>query len=412
MTSSPGFLLVRDIWHSRIGRALQGLIALQLIGILGLWALGRLHKVGLLDPPLPPGDEWSLFDCFYFTTIALTTAGFGETLSHTGSLAAYPDARAFSALLLLCGMIATAYFLSSATAFFVEGDLKRVLARRRMEQQIARMSGHFIVCGIGQTGRHIADELRLCGKACVIVDDHPEHLEELPEEERALLIEGDATRDETLREAGIERAAGLAAVLADDKDNLFLTITARQLNPNLRIVSKAIDLPTQSKLLRAGADAVVSPNFIGGLRIASELIRPSVVSFIDAMVRGKNNPVRFGEARVGRAASGKTLRQLDLPRKIGLVVVALRPAGRDEFVYNPGPDTRVEEGWVLVVMGDVEKLSQLSQLVSDGDQTVVVRAATTGHERAELERRISDRQPGDRAAGGSPTDGGWARPGS
>jgi voltage-gated potassium channel len=381
--------VARELWRSRIGGALRGLVALQFGATLGLFLLGLLHERGLLTPQLPPGEHWSMFDCFYFATITITTVGFGETVSPTGSIASYPDVRAYTAIVLMLSMVTTAYLLSSATAFFVEGDLKHVLERRRMERRIAALSGHFIVCGAGQIGRHIAEEVLLSGQELVIVEADRSHVALLPEAAQALTIVGDADKDENLLAAGIERAAGLAAALADDKDNVFLTLTARQMNPRLRIVAKAVDMLTRTKLVKAGADAVVSASYIGGLRMASELVRPTVVSFLDVMMRKKDAAVRFAEVTVGAKHGGVSLKDLDIRQRTGLLVVAVKPPGDEAFVYNPGPTLPIQPGAVLVVMGGPDQVVQLERLVGGAGPVTIVKDATRRHERVDIEERLA-----------------------
>lgn len=355
--------VVLEIYNSRIGSAIKGFLFLLFSGSLGFYVLGLLHEEKVIKPVIEHVDHWSVFDCVYFTAITLSTVGYGETLGKNQDLHDYPDVRMFNVALVLGGMIATAYFLSSATAFFVEGDLKRVLERRRMLKMIAGLRGHYIICGAGQTGRHIAEEVSRSGKESVVIDAEPRNIAALAEHGiKANSIVGDAMKDETLLEAGIERATGLAAALTDDKDNLFLVISARQLNPKLRIISKAIDMPTRTKLLRAGADGVVASNYIGGLRMASELVRPAVVNFLDQMLRNKDAPVRFAEVVVGRCP-GQTLAELEVWRRTGLPILAVRQPNSDAFTYNPTPDTPVSPGTVFVVMGEVERVKKLEAFV-------------------------------------------------
>ena len=358
------------IYRSRIGSAVKGLLLLLCLGTGGFYTLGFCHREGLLHPVLVKGEYWSIFDCLYFTTITLSTVGYGETLGGKNQdLHDFADVRFFTVILLLGGMIAMAYFLSSATAFFVEGDLKRVLEKRRMLKQIGQLVDHYIICGAGQTGRHIAEEITRSGKGCVVIDAETRNIAELAEHGvKAFTMIGDATKDETLLEAGIERAAGLAAALADDKDNLFLVISARQLNPKLRIISKAIDMPTRTKLLKAGADGVVASNYIGGLRMASELVRPTVVNFLDQMLRNRDAPIRFAEVEVGHVA-GKTLADLDLHKKTGIPILAVRQPQKEAFQYNPPPETPVTAGTVLVVMGEVDRVKRLESLVQSNQGT-------------------------------------------
>jgi voltage-gated potassium channel len=371
--------LLGEIWRSRIGGASRGLVSLLVMSTVGCWVLGQLHERGLLQPQLPPGERWTLLDCLHYMTITITTVGYGESCTPSGSLAPYPDVRLYTVVVLLVSMVAVAYFLASATAFFVEGDLKRVLERRRMQREIANLSDHFIVCGAGQTGRHIAEELNASGRRCVVIDEDAANIEALSPAQRELAVVGDAARDEALKEAGIERAAGLAAALPDDKDNLFLTISARQLNPKLRIISKAVDLHTRAKLLKAGADGVVSANFIGGLRIASELMRPTVVSFLDVMMRSKDSRTRFAEVTAGGKVDGKTLGEVDPRRGAGLVVIAVKQPGEETFVYNPGPETALREGTVLVVVGEPEKVARLEELVCNRRGTSQLIKTPTSH---------------------------------
>ncbi len=355
--------VVLEIYRSRIGSAIKGLFLLLGTGTIGYWTLGQLHEHHVLNPPLPAGEHWSLSECLYFTAISLSTVGYGETITSNGSLAGFTDVRMFTVGVLLLGMIATAYFLSSATAFFVEGDLKRVLEKRRMLKQIAALTGHYIICGAGQTGRHIAEEVTRSGKECVIIDTETRPIAELADHGvKVHSIIGEATKDETLIEAGIERAIGLAASLPDDKDNLFLVISARQLNPKLRIVAKAVDMPTRGKLLKAGADGVVASNYIGGMRMASELVRPNVVNFLDQMLRSKEAPVRFAEVVVG-ACEYATLAALDSVKRAGLPILAIKSPRQEGFTYNPSPESRLGPGTVLVVMGEVDSLKKLEDLV-------------------------------------------------
>lgn len=367
--------LLRHIYRSRLGTSVRVLFLIMIGGAIGFWFLGGLHELGFIAPRLKPEEHWSFLDCLYMTTISITTAGYGETLMADG-LKNFPDVRIFTMFVLLAGMIGGAYFVSSATAFFVEGDLKHVLERRKMLKTIGELRGHYIVCGAGSTGRHIAEEIAATGKDVVVIDDDPKNVAVLHEgKSKVNSLIGDATSDETLREAGIMHARGLAAVLANDKDNLFLTISARQLNPNLRIISKAIDLPTQTKLQRAGADGVVSPQFIGGLRIASELVRPAVVSFLDEMLRAKETPVRFAEVTIGTEHAGRTLSQLDVTGRTGLPVLAIkRPGGH--YVYNPAADVKLDPGTVIVTMGEIARVQKLEESLGDHGSRFLGRGLT------------------------------------
>jgi voltage-gated potassium channel len=231
------------------------------------------------------GDgRWSWFDCFYMTIITLSTVGFAETLEGMNEM---PEARGVTLTLIVLGSGTLLYFISSLTALIVEGDLQGILRRRGMQRAIGTLNKHVIVCGIGTTGWHIATELRAVGVPFVVVDTNRERLDELNEEfeEGLLYVHGDATDDHVLELAGVERARGVISALNDDKANLFVTISARALNPTARIVAKSIEPSTERKLRRAGADAVVAPNYIGGVRLFSEMVSPKTVAFLDRIVQ-------------------------------------------------------------------------------------------------------------------------------
>lgn len=239
-----------------------------------------------------------------------------------------------------------------------------------MEKEIAALENHYIVCGAGQTGIHAVHEVVETGHECLIIEDSEERREKaLQRFPGTIIVEGDATSDEELINAGIERARGLIATLSNDKDNLFLTLTARLMNSSLYIVSRAIDPDMKPKLLKAGANSVVSPNQIGGLRIASEMLRPHVVNFLDRMLRGKN-PVRVEEARMplNSPQAGKRLKDLHIPSKTGLLIVAYSADDQPEsFIYNPGPDLVVEPGSVMYFIGNLDQQHRLEKILAGND---------------------------------------------
>jgi voltage-gated potassium channel len=291
------------------------------------------------------------------TVITLSTVGFGEVIETTHS----PQARIFTMVLILSGMGILLYSLSTVTAFMVEMDLFDIFKRRKMNQDIKNMRNHFIVCGAGSTGACIVDELKKTDTNYLVIERDPERLESLRKLGDVFYIEGDATEDDVLLRAGIEHARGLAAALSTEKDNLFLTLTARQLNPSIRIVARGLDDSVNQKLRKAGANAVVSPTFIGGLRMASELIRPSVVSFLDTMLRDTAGAIRFGELHITQASRfvDQTIKSTRL-RESNLLVVALKEAGNPKFIYNPPADTTLREGMTLVVLGESKQINELS----------------------------------------------------
>ena len=309
------------------------------------------------------GPEWSLLDAIYMTIITLTTVGFGEIQD----LSANPYARILTIFIILFGMGSLLFVVSTVTGFIVEGELTNVFGRRKMLKEISNLKNHFIVCGIGDIGSTIAKELKLTNRDFVVVDTDSERLENLNAIENILYINDDATHDDTLVNAGIHKAQGLITVLPDDKDNLFVTLTAKQLNPNLRIVSKGIDEHTIKKLKMAGADSVVLSNAIGGLRMVSELIRPAVVGFLDKMLRAQNGKsYRFEDVKIPANSKfiGQTLAKANLLHNTRVLLVAMREKGGD-FVYNPESSSIIKDETVIVVMGESLETKRVREWVEN-----------------------------------------------
>lgn len=307
-------------------------------------------------------EGWPFLDALYMTTITLSTVGFQEVhpLSTGGRLVAIA--------LILGGTGSLAYGLSVVTAFIVEGELRDVLGKRRMEKALARLHGHVIVCGAGETGKHVVEELLRTHTPCVVIEQNLARLKHLERFGPTPVIEGDATDGDVLTRARIEVARGLITTLPSDKDNLFVILTAREMNPKLRIVSRAVEDESHPKLRKAGADAVVSANQIGGLRMASEMIRPHVVSFLEAMMRDPDRVLRLEQAEVvpGSPAVGRTLGDLDLVNRVGLVVIAKRQGAGGEYEYNPKASSRLKAGDFLIVCGEAGQVEALREVLARG----------------------------------------------
>lgn len=339
---------VEDSRRQIIGRLVVAVIVLNTLVFLGAasyYAIGQ--------------GRWSWFDCVYMTVITASTVGFGETLP---GMDAIPAARYVTLALIILGSSTLLYFLSNITVLFIESDLQGILRVRRMQKRIAEASGHIIVCGAGSTGEHVIRELVATSTPFVIVDSNPDRVAVLSEdlETELMHVIGDATDDHSLMAAGIERARGVIAALSDDKDNLFITITVRHLNDRARIVAKAIEASSIPKLRRAGATAVVSPNQIGGMRLVSEMVRPTAMEFLDRMLR-TDKGLRIEEACIpeGSAVAGKTLAEARL-RDTGALVLAVR--GVDgAFRYNPGGDVVLEVGATLIVIAHAEDHQRLNE---------------------------------------------------
>jgi voltage-gated potassium channel len=301
-------------------------------------------------------ERWSWFDSLYMTVITLATVGYGEI--HPLSV----PGRIFTIFLIMGGMGIILYGVTEVTTFIVEGEMTGFLRRRRMQKAVGKLSNHYIVCGSGKTGMHVVEELVRTKRACVVVEQHHERAEHLAEE-GFLVIHGDATEDSALREGGIERAAGLVTTLPNDKDNLFVVITARGLNSKLRIVSKVLEIRSREKFLRNGADSAVSANFIGGLRMASELVRPDAVNFLDSMLRD-NSDLRVEDITVGAQSryNGVTLAHCDALQKHGILLVSMKHKG--ETLFNPVHQTKLHPGDSLVVIGTPDELQAARQVLA------------------------------------------------
>jgi voltage-gated potassium channel len=304
------------------------------------------------------GGRWHVGDCLYMTITTLATVGFGELLPGMSQM---PLARLWTVGVILSGSGIIVYWVSSFTALIVEGDLRGVLRRRRMDKLIAKMRNHVVVCGAGTTGVHAIRELIETRTPFVVIDHSHERLHGLSIEysDRIVYIQGEATDDAVLEAAGVTRAAGVLVMLHEDRDNLFCTLSARALNAKVRIVSKAVEHSSQPKLLRAGADRVVSPNYIGGMRLASEMIRPTVVEFLDTMLRG-DDQLRIEEVRVPGQSPivGRSLREVDFRGTLGTLVLAVRD-DTGGYHFNPGPESVIRAGDTLILMAHADEVMRI-----------------------------------------------------
>ena len=322
------------------------------------------------------GDgRWSLEQVFYFTVITISTVGFGETLPGMNEV---PYARLWTIVLIFSGSGTLLYFVSTFTAFIIESDIQGAIRRRNMQKRIDQLSGHYIVCGVGSTGIHVVEELMNTNHALVVVDHNEENLLRLADRlgtQKFLYVQGDATDDEVLLQAGIERAVGVIAALTDDKDNLYVTLSAYQLaggrakSGEFRIVAKAVDKGATNKLLAAGATRVVSPSQIGGMRMVSEMIRPAVVEFLDLMLRDPEKNLRIEEVAIPNNSSliGAKLRDPTIRARTKAMVIAIKHAGPPHYSYNPGPDLVLEEGSTLIVLAETVEMNRLRKGISNGD---------------------------------------------
>ena len=234
-----------------------------------------------------------------------------------------------------------------------------------MDKLINRLDEHYIICGARNAGRSAIDEFVKTKSNFIVIEPDIEQIKMIDDSDNLPYMEDDPTKDDALLKAGIKKAKGLISALSNDKDNLFVVLSARELNPQLRIVTQAVEEESEPKLLKAGANSVILPNVIGGLRMASEMLRPVVVAFLDIMIRGRGMTLRMEEAGIlsGSSFIGKTLGEAEVPRRTGLIVVAIKDSKDGDYHYNPGASTTLKENDVLIVMGDVEQTRKLRELI-------------------------------------------------
>jgi voltage-gated potassium channel len=315
---------------------------------------------GIAGFKLLGGNEWSFLDSVYMTVITVATIGYGEVHDLSGN----PAARIFAVIYILMSLGTIAFAVTSITAFVVEGELKNILGRRKMEKEIARLKDHYIVCGSDETAQTIIQELSQTKRDFLVIEPSRERIDKLQASGLVLYIQGDAGEDEVLARAGIDRARGVFLSLPTDEANLFATVTVRSLNPKVRIVAKGIDIKTQGKLQRAGADHVVSPTFIGGMRMASQMVRPAVVTFLDTMLRDREQGLRVEEVEVKRESSlaGKTLGECALRTKTRALLVAVKRGAAEGYEFNPADSTPIRAGDTLIFIASPESLRELESL--------------------------------------------------
>jgi voltage-gated potassium channel len=306
-------------------------------------------------------EGWGFLDALYMTIITLTTVGYREVHDLT------PRGIIFTIVLLVGGVGTVFYALTKGAQVILESEFNQIFRRKRLDKIIRGLSGHYIICGYGRMGRIIAKELADEGASLVVVEKRPAGTEEF---HGVLVVKGDATRDEVLQEAGIDRAKGLISVLPTDAENLFVVLSARGLNPGLLIVARAIEDGSEQKLLRAGATKVVSPYHIGGLRMAHTVLKPTVVDFLEFATKSGNIELQMEEIQIQGDSDliGRTLEECGIGRDLGVIIVAIKQTTGDTR-FNPTFRSQVAAGDTLIALGERSRLKAVEEMARGKDRS-------------------------------------------
>ena len=302
-------------------------------------------------------EKMPLFDAFYMTIITISTVGFSEIrpLTLLG--------RSITVIIIVLGISAGTYTIGIIVRWFVEGELQKFFGRLRVQKQISELKDHLIICGYGRIGRTICSELQADNIDFVVIDQDLSALTEI-EKEKYLFLEMDATSEEALKTAGIMRARGLVTAVNSDANNVFITLTAKGLRPDIFVLARASEEKNEEKLIKAGATRVVSPYMIGAKRMAQVLKRPTVVDFIDIAMMGSHLGLIMEEAKLSTKSNliGKNLIDSYLRRDYGVIIVAIKKMS-GEMIFNPMPSETLEAGDVIVVIGKKEDLKRMSEVL-------------------------------------------------
>jgi len=324
--------------------------------IRGLILLGMVVMLGTMGYMII--ERWKLMDSLYMTVITITTVGFKEVsnVSEPG--------RIFTVILIFTGMGIMAYTLGMVAQFMVEGEIRSILGRRKLGSRIKSLKKHYIICGYGRIGRIIAQELKSNGIPILVIDSDPESQNTLDQHDMPYIID-DATSEDVLIEAGIERAKGLVAVVLSDADNLFITMTARGLKPDLFILARADEEHAQKKLLRVGADHVVLSYLMGGRKMAQTILRPAVADFLDLTIHDKNIELNMEELQVKKVSklNGVTLVDSGIRQKMNVIIVGIRKKD-GEMMFNPSFEACIEAGDTLIALGQSNELDRLAFILA------------------------------------------------
>ena len=298
-------------------------------------------------------EGWSPLDGLFMTIITVTTIGFKEVhdLSTAGEI--------FTIFIIVIGMGIVAYTVLNTTRLVVEGEITKILTRRRFMKAVEKMRNHFIICGYGRMGSFVCEQLNEKAISFLVVEKRQE-IQDLVTHAGHVLVPGDATKEEILVSAGIAKAKGLVSLLDSDADNVYAVLSARRLNAQLDIVARALEESAEEKLLWAGANRVISPYRTGGMRLVMGILKPKVMSFLEVAMGQEKMDIEIEEVDVSGDSryANQRLSDTDIRRELNLIIIGvIKEDG--EMVYNPGPDTLIEGGDTLIVMGGGPNLQEL-----------------------------------------------------
>jgi len=300
-------------------------------------------------------EGWSILDSLYVTAQTVTTVGFGDLTPRT------IWGRAFATVFMLVGVGIVLYALTSAVQSIVQSEMVATFGRRRLSRKMSKLRNHFIICGAGRVGSHLIRSLQGSDETFIVIESNAQKVSQLLDFGIAVLVR-DATLEESLIEAGVENAKGLAACLPNDADNVYVVLTARDLNPGIHIVARAAEEQAEAKLIRAGANRVVAPTIIGGHRMAMALTKPAVGDFLDSITANQLD-LGFEQLEVEPVSSfvGRRLSETNIRSQLNIVIVSIRRVN-GEIVFNPNAEAVIQAGDMLIAIGSAESLAQLTAL--------------------------------------------------
>jgi voltage-gated potassium channel len=319
------------------------LIAILIIGTIGFWYIGN--------------KNYPVIDCLYMTVLSISTIGFREVIDISGNT----FGKIFTILIAFSGIGTLTFIFSNITALIVEGELRQTFKTKKMEKRAKKFENHYIICGVGRVGSHILDELYTTHRNTVVIDNNENTLQSVSNNyPDAVYINGNADVDEVLIKAGIKNAKGIFAATGDDNQNLVVCLSAKYLNPGIRVVARCLDASNRNKLVKAGADAVISENYIAGVRMASEMIRPDVVNFFDRVLSDRERDLSVEEIKLNESYDGKTIAELNIDKYRNTLLLAL--ISGNDWIYNPKPEHVIKLPGKIVVITNPEERIKMKAL--------------------------------------------------